>query len=113
MPAVVEGGRNPIFDACRALLARGVTGRLVVWRRGKISADMQLDIERGAALAIEESDRKSIRLRRYVPMPLFPCAGRGNGAISRTPILGTQPTKTAASDSTARRGESWVLPRVI
>jgi hypothetical protein len=29
---LVEGRRNPIFDACRALLARG---RLEVWRRGK------------------------------------------------------------------------------
>ena len=29
---LVEGGRNPIFDACRALLARGITGRLEVWR---------------------------------------------------------------------------------
>ena len=32
---LVEGRRNPIFDACRALLARGITGRLEVWRRGK------------------------------------------------------------------------------
>jgi hypothetical protein len=72
---LAEGRRNPIFDACRALLARGITGRLEVWRRGKPSADMQLDIERGAGLAIEESDKKSIRLRRWVPMPLSRARG--------------------------------------
>jgi hypothetical protein len=58
---LVEGRRNPIFDACRALLARGITGRLEVWRRGKTSADMQLDIERGAGLAIWESATQSLR----------------------------------------------------
>jgi hypothetical protein len=54
--------RNPIFDASRALLARGITGRLEVWRRGKISADMQLDIERGAGLAICETATESLRV---------------------------------------------------
>jgi hypothetical protein len=52
---LAEGRRNPIFDACRALLARGITGRLEVWRRGKTSADMQLDIEKGAGLMIRET----------------------------------------------------------
>ena len=28
---LAEGRRNPIFDACRALLARSITGRLEVW----------------------------------------------------------------------------------
>jgi hypothetical protein len=37
---LAEGRRNPIFYACRALLARGITDRLEVWRPGKISADM-------------------------------------------------------------------------
>jgi hypothetical protein len=59
---LVEGRRNPIFDACRALLARGITGRLEVWRRDKTSADMQLDIERGALLAIKETDKESLRI---------------------------------------------------
>jgi hypothetical protein len=64
MPAtsLVEGRRNPIFDACRALLARGITGRLEVWRRGKTSADIQLDIERGAGLAISETATESLRV---------------------------------------------------
>ena len=100
---LAEGRPNPIFDACRALLARGITGRLEVWRRGRTSADMQLDITWGAALAIEDSDKKSIRLRPWVPMPVPRARGEATAAISRAPVLGTRPTKTAASDSTRRQ----------
>jgi hypothetical protein len=66
---LVEARRNPIFDACRALLARGITGRLEVWRRGKASADMQLDIERGACLAICETATVSLRVVPWQPYP--------------------------------------------
>jgi hypothetical protein len=66
---LVEGRRNPIFDACRALLARGITGWLEVWRRGKASADMQLDIERGPGLAIKETATESLRIVRWRPLP--------------------------------------------
>ena len=66
---LVEGRRNPIFDACRALLARGITGRLKVWRRGKTSADMQLDIERGAGFAIRETATESLRIVPWRPHP--------------------------------------------
>jgi len=66
---LVEGHRNPIFDACRALLARGITGRLEVWRRRKTSADMQLDIERGAGLAICETATKSLQVVPWRPRP--------------------------------------------
>jgi hypothetical protein len=64
---LVEGRRNPIFDACRALLAWGITGRLEVWRRGRTSADMQLDIERGARFAIRETTTLSLRLVPWHP----------------------------------------------
>jgi hypothetical protein len=69
---LVEGRRNPIFDACRALLARGITGRLEVWRRGNTSADMQLDIERGAGLAICETATVSLRVVPWQPWPPGP-----------------------------------------
>ena len=32
---LADGRRNPIFDACRALLARGIIGRLEGWRRAR------------------------------------------------------------------------------
>ena len=69
---LAEGRRNPVFDACRALLARCITGRLEAWRRGKTSADMQLDIERGARLAVWESEKHSLRTMAW--RPRFPVA---------------------------------------
>ena len=60
-----EGRRNPIFDACRTLLARDMTGQLEVWRRGKASADMQLDIERGQG---GTSADMAVRFSAEVPM---------------------------------------------
>jgi hypothetical protein len=69
---MVEGRRNPIFDACRALLARGITGRLEVWRKGRASADMQLNIEKGAGLAVWESEKHSLRTVAW--RPRFPDA---------------------------------------
>ena len=64
---LVEGRRNPVFDACRALIARGITGRLEVWRLGKTSADLQLDIERGAGLAIKETGTESLGIVPWEP----------------------------------------------
>ena len=32
---LIEDTWNPEFEACRALVARGITGRLDVWRAGK------------------------------------------------------------------------------
>ena len=40
--------RTPGFDACRAHLALGISGKLEMWRSGKEWPDMQLDNERGA-----------------------------------------------------------------
>lgn len=79
---LVEGRRNPIFDACRALLARGITGRLEVWRQGKTSADMQLDIERGAGLAICETATESLRVVPWRPWQPRPDTASPN-AVSR------------------------------
>jgi hypothetical protein len=63
---LVEGRQHPIFDACRALRARDITGRLEVWR-GRTSADMQLDIERGVLFAIQETTTLSLRLVPWHP----------------------------------------------
>jgi hypothetical protein len=81
---IVEGRRNPVFDACRALLARGITGRLEVWRRGKASADMQLDIERGAGLAICETATVSLRVVPWLPWRPRPDITTPNAVSRRT-----------------------------
>jgi hypothetical protein len=53
---LIESTRTPAFDACRVLLARGITGHLQVWRPGSRTWSMQLDIERGATSHIREDD---------------------------------------------------------
>jgi hypothetical protein len=64
---IIESSRNPEFDACRALLALGITGTLQVWRPGRTKADMRLDVERGAKLTIRETDEHGPRLVRWEP----------------------------------------------
>src|SRR5262245_31395445 len=76
---LLESSRNPEFDACRALLARGITGKLEVWRPGKQHHDMQLDIECGAELTVEETDQRGLRLVRYRPFS----ADAAQDAVSR------------------------------
>jgi hypothetical protein len=50
--------RNPL--ACRALLARGITGRIGVCRPGRLRADLQLDTEKSAGLTISETDTRGL-----------------------------------------------------
>src|SRR5688572_19745577 len=64
---LLREARVPVFDACRALKAMGVRGRLEVWRPGKPTWDMAVDIERGDGLTVEESDTVSVRIVPYVP----------------------------------------------
>jgi hypothetical protein len=68
------------------LLLREVTGRLQVWHRGQSSADMQLDIDSGAGLALKETASESLRIVTWEPWRprpddstrgAFPIAGRG------------------------------------
>jgi hypothetical protein len=96
---LVEGRRNPIFDACRALLARGVTGRLEVWRPGKQGADMQLDIELGAMFAIKETAKESLRLVPWHPWWLIPDASSPNAVLYRGVPPPAATGKTPVPDS--------------
>ena len=47
--------RFPLLEACRALLAKGITGRLELWRAGNVSWDVAVDIEAGAAWTVIET----------------------------------------------------------
>jgi hypothetical protein len=58
---------NPEFEACRALLARGITGKLETWRPGQTSPAQILDIEKAAKLTVEESDSVSMRVVPWKP----------------------------------------------
>jgi len=66
---LIEGTWNPEFEACRALLAMGVRGNLQTWRRGKQHWDLQVDIERGAGLTVEESENHGPKIVRWRPRP--------------------------------------------
>jgi hypothetical protein len=66
---LIEACRCPLFDSCRALLARGVTGRLELWRAGKTTFDAACDIQVGAQYTVIESETESVRLVRWSPSP--------------------------------------------
>jgi hypothetical protein len=54
---LIEDTWNPEFEACRALVTRGITGRLEVWRADKPYPCLIFpDIEEGARWTVEESD---------------------------------------------------------
>jgi hypothetical protein len=65
---LVEASRNPEFDACRALLARGITGRMETWRVGCPYPCMHLDIACGAKLTVLENATCSPRLVNWSPL---------------------------------------------
>jgi hypothetical protein len=74
---LVANTRNPEYDACRQLLAQGITGLLEVWHRGASVPALRLDIEAGARWTVLESSGEGPRLVRWRPHP---------GAIDRDPV---------------------------
>ena len=66
---LIEDTRNPEYDACRVLLAMGITGMLETGRQGSLAPCLRLDIARGANLTVEEGQRVGPRLRRWVAHP--------------------------------------------
>jgi hypothetical protein len=64
---LLTSGWSPEYDACRLLLARGITGKLRFWRRGKKHFDLQIDIERGAQLAVLENARRGPVVVKWKP----------------------------------------------
>lgn len=53
---LVRGTRTPIFDACRALQAAGLSGPVEVWRKGKPHPDFRTTVEAGAKLTVKEGE---------------------------------------------------------
>ena len=67
---LIEVTWKPEFEACRALVARGVGGRLDVWRAGKTHPDVIVpDIEEGARLTVVENDKVGPVIRPWQPFP--------------------------------------------
>jgi hypothetical protein len=96
--------RCPLLDSCRALLARGITGRLELWRAGMATFDVACDVQVGAQYTVVESETESVRLVRWSPAPWNAVSRRSIEARtatdadpvawptqSETPILDTEP----------------------
>jgi len=66
---LLESSRDPEHDAARALLEKGITGTLEVWRRGSSCAAMRLDIEETAKWKIDEGPNRGPRRVRWRPFP--------------------------------------------
>lgn len=64
-----ESARDPEFEACRALLARGVTGTLVTYSPGSSVPRMRIDIAKGAQLMTIDNAEDGPRIGRYRPHP--------------------------------------------
>jgi hypothetical protein len=63
---IVEGSNNPEHDACRALLANGITGPLLLLDCATGKERSRIDIERGALWLVSEEQR-GFRVRRWAP----------------------------------------------
>jgi hypothetical protein len=58
---------TPEFEACRALLAQGIIGKLEIWRPGGAYPALILDIEKAARLTVKETSAESVRIVPWVP----------------------------------------------
>ena len=63
--AIVTGSRTPEFDACRILLARGLTGKLVIFDSTTTKLRLTVDIEAGAKLTVIENRKAGPRLAKW------------------------------------------------
>ena len=92
---------NPEFEACRVLLARGITGRLEVWRVGRDHPDMLVrDIAKAAKWTVVENESHGPRFVRWKPLP----EDVSQNAVSCAPgippaaVLGSGPTTPATKE---------------
>jgi len=79
---IVHETWSPELEAARALLARGIVGRLEIWRSGKGYPDMLIaDISKAAGLSVEENENgvhglrgggRDRRISRGMPVPCRP-----------------------------------------
>lgn len=72
---LIEAAREPLLEACRALVAEGVTGRVEMYRPGKTHPDMRADIACAARLTVKEGD-DGPRFRPWMPFSSRPVEPR-------------------------------------
>jgi hypothetical protein len=84
---IIACSTEPMFAACRELVARGITGPVRKWRGETLSAEG--DIEQFAGLSVEEGD-KPPRVRRWRPF----AGGRVSSKTAETTSGATTIPKT-------------------
>ena len=96
---LIESARDPEFEACRALLARGVRGTLAIFSRGSAVPRARVDIEEGAKLTTIDNATKGPRTGQLPAAPgprrarrkgiaFARSASRRPGAFERWRLLG-------------------------
>jgi hypothetical protein len=63
---LIEHSRDPVFESCRALMARGITGQLVAHWEDNLCDSRAVDIELGSQLHTTASDL-GLFTRNYLP----------------------------------------------
>src|SRR5262249_11087182 len=67
---LVDETWNPELESCRALFARGIVGRLEVWRFREDHPDVIIpDIAKAAEWGVEENEKWGPRFTRWRPRP--------------------------------------------
>jgi hypothetical protein len=66
---IVAGSITPEFDACRVLLARGLTGKLDIFDAVTKKLCMTVDIEKGARLTVGETRKAGPAFAKWKPLP--------------------------------------------
>jgi hypothetical protein len=66
---LIEATRTLALSACRALLARGITGTLAMYSLGGSEPRLRVDIEKGAGLNVTEGQRNGLRFVPFVERP--------------------------------------------
>jgi hypothetical protein len=66
---LIESAKEPLTEACRALVALGYTGRLEMWGGEPDPLMIVRDIEQAAKLAVVETVNDGPRFARYRPHP--------------------------------------------
>ena len=66
---LIEKTKEPLFNACRALVAMRLKGRLEMWAGEPHPRMIVRDIEQGAKLTVVEGAKTSPRITRWNPHP--------------------------------------------
>lgn len=96
--ALLKASRNPEFDACRALVKLGLTGKLTTYREDGRPC-MTLNIEKAAKMTVSETRAHGPRFVPYKPFPDDWMASDSNA------IGHFEPGKEASGVQTAVNGE--------